>query len=256
MPTFTYQAINESGATVSGSLDAETAEHAERLLDVRGLLPTDIQAGGDSADTWFQNLQARLESVKLRELILFTKQLRTMLKAGIPMVRLLQVLQNQTPNRRLKRVVEMVGRDIREGKSMYEAFSLHGGVFSRLYLSMLQAGETSGNLPEILDRLIYVTEHENKIKSDIRSALQYPIMVVVALAIAFFVLLTYVIPQFAVIFQSAGIDLPMPTRVAIGLYNLLAGYWHVLIVSVIAAITGLVLFFRTDTGRLARDTFF
>lgn len=255
MPTFTYQAINETGSAVRGTVDAETATQAERLLDDQGLMPMAIQSAQESRGSWWHTVQTRLESVKLRELIIFTKQMQTMLKAGIPMVRLLQVLEHQTQNRRLKQVVADVARDIREGKSLHQALSEHSRVFSRLYLSMIQAGETSGSLTEILDRLIYIIEHEHKIKSDIRSALQYPIMVVVALGIAFFVLLTYVIPKFAVIFASAGIDLPLPTRVAVGLYDLLSLYWYLLIVALVILITGLVLFVKTATGRFVRDTF-
>ncbi len=255
MPTFTYQAINETGSAVRGTVDAETATQAERLLDDQGLMPMAIQSAQESRGSWWHTVQTRLESVKLRELIIFTKQMQTMLKAGIPMVRLLQVLEHQTQNRRLKQVVADVARDIREGKSLHQALSEHSHVFSRLYLSMIQAGETSGSLTEILDRLIYIIEHEHKIKSDIRSALQYPIMVVVALGIAFFVLLTYVIPKFAVIFASAGIDLPLPTRVAVGLYDLLSLYWYLLIVALVILITGLVLFVKTATGRFVRDTF-
>jgi len=121
-----------------------------------------------------------------------------------------------------------MAQDIREGATLYNAYKKHPKVFSPLYCSMVRAGETSGALPEVLERLSYIIEHEHKIKSDIHSALQYPITVLIALSIAFFVLLTFVIPKFAAIFASAHLDLPLPTVICIWLNQVLVGYWYLL----------------------------
>jgi type IV pilus assembly protein PilC len=119
---------------------------------------------------------------------------------------------------------------------------------------MIRAGEMSGTVTESLERLIYIIEHEAKIKDDIKSALQYPIMVTVALVVAFFVLLTFVVPKFVEMFSRAGIALPMPTRIALMLYNFLANYWYLLIVCIIGLFAGLRIYLKTEKGQYVKDT--
>jgi type IV pilus assembly protein PilC len=144
-------------------------------------------------------------------------------------------------------------RDIREGSDLYDAFNRHSQVFSALYCSMIRAGEASGSLPVVLERLIYIIEHEHKIKSDIKAALRYPMIVTIALGAAFLVLLTFVVPKFVTIFTQAGLDLPLPTRLCLILYQLLADYWPVIIGGVTAVIVSLMLYVKTPPGRYTRD---
>jgi type IV pilus assembly protein PilC len=120
---------------------------------------------------------------------------------------------------------------------------------------MINAGEISGSVPEILERLIDIVEHEAKIKKDIKSALQYPIIVVIALVIAFVVLLTFVIPKFVAIFAKAGIALPLPTKIAMIMYQGLANYWHILLGGIIALVVFLRYYIKTPAGRYTFDTF-
>jgi type IV pilus assembly protein PilC len=194
-------------------------------------------------------------SVKTKDLILFTKQFRSMMQAGVPILRLLQVLENQTQDKTLKRVVTAIGHDVKDGLTLHAAMKKFPSIFSPLFLSMINAGEVSGSVPEILGRLIDIIEHEAKIKSDIKSALQYPITVLIALGIAFFVLLTFVIPKFVDIFAKVGIALPLPTKIAMFLYQGLANYWYILIIGLAALIVGLRYYFKTVAGRYALDAF-
>jgi type II secretory pathway component PulF len=190
-----------------------------------------------------------LTPIKGPDLILFTKQLRTLLKAGVPIIKMLEVLENQTENLNLKQVIGTISQDINEGASLYDAFRKHPRAFSPLYCSMVRAGEASGALPEILDRLSYITEHEHKIKSDIKSALQYPIIVIAFLVIAFFVLLTFVIPKFVRIFTTAGIDLPLPTQICMMLYQFMSDFWYLLIGGVVALAVFINYYLRTEQGK-------
>lgn len=167
---------------------------------------------------------------------------------------LLQVLENQTQNPKLRNVAATMAQDIREGSTLYSAFRKHPKVFSELYCSMVRAGETSGALPEVLERLSYIIEHEHKIRSDIKSALQYPITVLIALGIAFFVLLTFVIPKFVTIFKNVGLVLPLPTVICIWLNEFLIGYWYLALGLVGAVIIGLSQYFKTDQGKYVRDS--
>lgn len=254
MARFAYQAINESGTTVSGVIEAETREVAEDVLANRGCIPSRlVQVKGENSSPMGLRLKDLFSHVKPQELILFTKQFRTLLKAGVPILNALQVLENQSQNTTLKRVAAVMGLDIKEGASLHDAFRKHPRVFSPLYCSMILTGESSGSLPEILDRLTRIIEHEHKIRSDIRSALQYPVTVVVALGVAFFILLNFVVPKFAAIFTSAGLDLPLPTRICIELHHFLASYWLQLFISSIAGAFALKWYLSTDGGRLLWD---
>lgn len=199
----------------------------EKILLSKGYIPSSVTPAvkGGSGYSFLERIKENLSAVKLSDLILFTKQFRSMMQAGIPIIRLLLVLENQTQNKTLKLVISAISRDIKSGLSLHDAMKKHPAIFSPLYLSMINAGEISGAIPDVLTKLIDIIEHEAKIKSDIKAALQYPIIVVVALIIAFFVLLTFVIPKFATIFAKAGIDLPMPTKVAMFLYHGLSNYW-------------------------------
>ena len=211
MPTFAYKAINESGKNVSGEIEADSAERATDLLSAKGFIPTSVTDKGEpsaSSSLW-SKINARLTPIKVTDLILFTKQFRTMLRSGVSIMRLLEILEEQTENLKLKSITGSMARDIKEGLGFNEVFRKHPEAFSSLYCSMIQAGESAGALPEVLDRLTYIIVHEHKIKSDIKSALQYPIIVVIFLAIAFFVLLTFVIPKFVKILHNSRAALPL-----------------------------------------------
>ena len=241
--------------TVAGEMEADSTEMAKNMLASRGYSPSKVTAASPaSSSTSGFNIQDLLGKVTASDLILFTKQCRTLLKAGVPILTLLQVLQNQTQNPQLRKVTASMAQDIREGATLYNAFKKHPKVFSSLYCSMVRAGESSGALPEVLARLSYIIEHEHKIKSDIKSALQYPITVLIALGIAFFVLLTFVIPKFAAIFKTAGLVLPLPTLVCIWLNQFLIGYWYLFLGSLITIIIGLTQYFKTNQGKYVRDS--
>lgn len=258
MANYSYLAINESGGNVTGTIEADSSEMAENILLSRGLIPSKVKAARSAGGggSFLAKFQAGLNKVKIGDLILFTKQFRSMMQAGVPILRLFQVLENQCQNKALKDAVTMICRDIKAGSTLYEAMKQHPALFSPLYLSMINAGEISGTVPSILERLIAIIEHEAKIKSDIKSALQYPIMVLVALAVAFFVLLTLVIPKFAVIFAKSGIAMPIPTRIAMTLYQGLADYWFILIGGTAILIFGLRSYVKTAQGRYMLDAFF
>jgi len=255
MPNYNYQAINEDGQNVTGTLEAESMDVANAIIFARGLIPSKLsQAKVTFGNDLLTKIKSIGSSVKVTDLIIFTKQFRSMLGAGVPILRLLQVLELQTESKALKGAITKIVQDIRQGSSISEAFGKYPGIFPHLYCSMVKAGEISGNLPGVLDRLIYIIDHEAKVKSDISSALRYPMIVLIALALAFFILLTFVVPQFATIFGKAGLDLPMPTKIAILLSNFLKGYWFIYIPSVLGIVFVLYSYFKTENGKFTRDT--
>lgn len=256
MPKFSYKAINESANTVSGVIEADSLEMATDILTERGYIPSKVTEKRETSRgfTW-SNINESITPIKSPDLILFTKQFRTMIQAGVPILSLLQVLENQTENLKLKKIIGAMTLDIKGGSSLYDAFRKHPATFSSFYCSMVRAGESSGELGDVMDRLIYILEHEHKIKSDIKSALQYPILVVIFLAVAFFVLLTFVIPKFAKILISAGIEIPLPTRICMLLYQILSNYWFLILGAVIAGTGVLTYYLSTEQGKYVRDSF-
>lgn len=255
MPDYSYKAINQNGDNVSGVVTADSVEMATAILSNQGFIPSKVvERSAGSSLTQLTDLKSRFTKVKSEELILFTKQFRTMLHAGLQVVQVLEILENQTQNPKLKSVLNSINIDIREGEALAQAFAKQKDIFPPLYINMLRAGETSGTLPEVLKRLSYILEHEHKVKSDISSALQYPKMVVMALGGAFFVLLTFVIPKFESIFMGAGIALPVPTKICIALNYFIREYWFLIFGAAVAIVVAYKYYTKTAQGRLLRDS--
>ena len=259
MTLYSYTAINENGTQVKGEVDAESIALAQDIIAGRGQIPESVKKKSGSnqeSGGFMQALNDAMTPVKPREIILFTKQFKTLIQAGVSMLQILSIMEAQTENKRLKRIIGQIASDIREGASLHIAFERHKKVFSALYCSMIQAGESSGSLPDVLDRLIYIIEHENKVKSDIKAAMRYPIIVCCFLGVAFVVLLTFVIPKFVGIFQSAGIELPLPTKICMVLYQILHDYWLIMTVAFIVIFFVLGKILRTEAGKYTLDMFF
>ncbi|MFK4763637.1 type II secretion system F family protein [Desulfobaculum sp. SPO524] len=254
MQKYKYQALTDSGSSITGVVEAESQEMAMELVVSQGYIPSDVRPAGIGTGLSLKKLDEVIATVTASDLILFTKQFRTMVNAGLSILSVLEVLEQQTENPKLKKAVISMEKDIRQGYSLYEAFSKFPHIFDNLYCSMLRAGEVSGNLSEVLERLIYIIQHEFEIKQQIKSALTYPAIVVTALFGAFLFLLTFVIPKFMGIFRSAGIELPMPTKVCIFLYEGLNAYWPFILGGTVLGVIALVMYVRTPQGRLVKDT--
>lgn len=250
---FAYKAINPEGKRVTGTLSAENTDDAMEKLASRDLIPESVAGKTGLSQGFNERVNRFLARVKLPDLILFTKQFRTLFNAGIPMSRLLEILEQQTENPKLKRTAGRMGQDIREGKSLAEAFRADNRIFPPLYTSMIEAGEASGRLGEVMDRLVYLLQHEHKVKSDVKGAMRYPVIVLVVLGIAFLFLLTFVVPQFVQIFEGAGIDLPLPTRISLMLHQWIVVYWFVCIGVLAVVLVALRFYLKTETGRYNKD---
>ncbi|MDZ7642130.1 MAG: type II secretion system F family protein [Desulfurivibrio sp.] len=250
MPKYNYTARGEDGQTQAGTIHADSREEAEKLLWEQDLMPQSLKEAREQSESALAVLLAG--GVKPQDVVMFTKQLRTLLKAGVAITRSLEILREQTENKYIRRCIARMVSDIEEGSSLTAAFRKFPKVFSKLYCAMVQAGEASGTLPEVLDRLSYILEHENKVKNDIKSALAYPKIVSIALFGAFIFLLTMVIPQFVTTFEKAGIDLPLPTVIALVLYNGLTAYWPWLLAGVGGVFFGLRAYFNSPVGYVVK----
>jgi type IV pilus assembly protein PilC len=256
MARYSYKGLTENGNLITGEIEADSLEKARESVSKKGYIPVEVKKGGlGKKESLSDKINLFLTPVKSRDLILFTKQLKTMLSAGVPIVQIFETLENQTENPKLKKAVITMGSDLKEGTSLYKAFKKHDHIFSELYCSMLKAGESSGSLVDILQRLIYIIEHEEKVKSDVKSAMTYPVIVLSFLGVAFFVLLMFVIPKFVTIFERAGIDIPLPTKICLVLYNFISSFWPYIVVFGAFFIFFMIKFLKTPKGRLIKDSF-
>lgn len=255
MTTFSYQALSENGSTITGTVEAPSADAAANRLANMGYTPVELhETEQRSVSTGMESLSERLTPISITDLILFTKQFRTMLKAGLAILNLLEVLEDQTENIKLKKIIVTMAADIRGGSTINESMSKFPRTFSSLYRNMVKSGEASGSLPEVLDRLAYILEHEQKVRTEVKSALQYPVIVFTFLIAAFFILLTFVIPKFTRMFQKADITLPLPTKICMVMYTFLMNNAISLTAALIGGVIALVLFLRTEEGQYHKDT--
>ncbi len=246
MLTFAYQARDTSGKMISGIQDALNEDNAINTLMARGLMVLSIQQKSGA-----RGAAKRFGSVSDTDLVLFTRQLATMIDAGLPLVMALTGLHEQCDPKKqagLQHVVgELIAR-VQQGDSFTEAISKHPRVFNRLFISMVKAGESGGLLSEILDRLASFLEASARLRKKIKSAMTYPVIVIcIALAITTF-LIVRVVPVFGSIFADFGAKLPGPTQFLLDLSDFVRGQWYFLLGGIGGAFFGIRAFLRTKRG--------
>ncbi len=245
MPRFAYRARNRQGGLVKGSIDADDKAEVASELRKLGYTPVDIGRGRQESARPFFSIKRR---VRQEDLILFTRQFTTIVKTGVPLVRGLQTLREQSESDVMKTVLDSILKDIQAGSSLGEAMRKHPGVFSPTYYNTVKAGESSGRLEEILGKLADLLEYEFKVKEEIKSATRYPILVIVFVVLACAVLLIFVIPKFMNIFARYEMELPLPTRILIGVNTYAREHWKTFAVILIGMVVGLRYFIRTEWG--------
>ena len=256
MPVFEYTALDNRGKTTSGIIDAEGAQAARQKLRTSGIFPVSIKETQEEetkkAPGTF-NLSARLSRIKPVEVAMMTRQLSTLIGAGFPLVSALDALVPQTKSHGFKRILAQIKDLIVEGNSFARALSNYPGQFSPLYVNMVRAGETSGTLEIVLDRLADITERQQALKNRIQTAMAYPIFMLIIGTAVLFILLTYIVPSITSIFAEMNQVLPMPTRILIFLSDFLKSYWW----SILIILAAIVMFFnrmkKTVKGRYAID---
>lgn len=253
MPTYHYTALAADGSTQRGVIEAGSSAEANQTLFGRGLMPTRIDEGRARSAHPGAGLQGLLHRVKPIDLILFTKQLVTMVRVGIPITEALEILAQQSDHRRLKRVAAKLATEIQGGATLSSALAGFPDIFSELYRSVVEAGERSGTLAQVMDRLLYLIQHEARISAEVSAALRYPLMVLAALAGAFVVLLGFVIPRFVGFFSGAGLELPLPTVICLAMSDHLLSVGPAYLVALVVLAVLYQRAMRTDSGRRTRD---
>ena len=251
MRNYTYRARNLTGRIVDGTIQANDQEAAYEQLSKDKLIPVEIRPATASADNAVSRLF--LERIRDDDIILFTRQLCTMLKAGIPIVQTIEILRDQIANRRFKQILAGVCRSLMAGSRLSEALAGYPHVFAREYVSIVVSGETGGDLVKALASITQWMEREVEIRATIRSALRYPFMVCIALILAAIIMLTFVIPKFSAFFVKSTVALPLPTRILLAGSNLLQNYWPIFLVMAILIVAGAALLVRVKAVRLQID---
>jgi type IV pilus assembly protein PilC len=251
MITFAYQARDASGRIVSGIQDALNEDNAVTSLMSRGLMVLSLQEKSVASKT-----RKKVWTVKETDLVLFTRQLATMIEAGISLVQGLTALYDQSDPKRqrnLRHVVSDVTTRVQGGETFNEAVAKHPRVFNRLFVSMVKAGETGGLLAEILERLAGFLEASARLRKKVKSAMTYPVIVIcIALIITTF-LIVRVVPIFGEIFKDFGAKLPAPTQFLIDVSDFVRGEWYFLLIGIASIFFGIRTFLRSTRGKQLWD---
>ncbi|MDI6601931.1 MAG: type II secretion system F family protein [Thermoanaerobacteraceae bacterium] len=228
MPSYEYRARDEAGRLIIGTLEGDSSASVRANLREKKLYPVDIKEKAAKNDVSLTLLKAK---VKVKDIAIFCRQFASLIKAGVSVVTCIDILRGQTENKRLRDTLMEIYDDVQKGKTLSDTMGKYPDVFPPLLTNMVEAGEVSGTLDTIMDRMAVHFENQNRINQKIRSALTYPIVVAcVAIGVVIF-LITFVLPTFIGLFQSAGAVLPLPTRILIGLSNILRNYWYILIIA-------------------------
>ena len=257
MQSWAYTGRSSGGDLVSGVLEGATATAVADVLLGRGITPLEISAaeakGGAGAGEWLGSLTR--EKVQHLDVMLFSRQLHTLLKAGVPIMRALAGIQESSQSKAMVGVLRDVRESLDSGRELSNALSRHPKVFSPFYLSMVRVGEMTGLLDAVFLRLFHHLDFEKFMRDQVKSALRYPVIVMIAMAIAMLVINIFVIPQFAKVYKGFNVALPLPTQLLMGFSDFMVAWWPALLGLLFGGIYVFRLYIGTAAGRFAWDRF-
>lgn len=253
MPMFSYKARGSHGVAIDGTIEANSTHTAATRLIESGLTPIDIQPHVEQVSMSSNLNLLLLPKVENSDLIQFSRQMHSMLRAGIPIFRAVSGLAETTSNVILTNTLREVMNTLESGHTLSEALSHHPKVFSGFFISLVRVGETSGKLQEIFKQLAFYLERDHATRAKIKSALRYPSFVFAAIAIALAVISIWVIPAFNSLFKSFGAELPIPTRILMAISEFMVAYWPALLIALALVMYGIRSYANTDAGRYRWD---
>ena len=249
--TYQYKVRDRIGNVTTGSLVADSEALVLSRLREQGLTPIDVRRKKRSIG----QIEFGGKKVKLKQVAVFSRQFATMVNSGLPILRAIAILADQTENKELARVLGEARLDVEQGASLSGALSKHDHVFNNLYISMVRAGETGGSLDSTLLRLAEMIEREVTLRGKVKSAMTYPIAVVALVVLIMTAMLLFVVPQFKGIYGQLGGTLPLPTRALLFVSDAFKSFWFVVVGGVVLARFMFRRWKRTDRGREAVDAF-
>jgi type IV pilus assembly protein PilC len=239
MPLYTYRVKNESGKIFTGEAKVERESDLSAMLIERGYAVVEIKE--KNAFTDISQIKIFQKRVTIKDLSIFSRQFAIILEAGIPIAACLDILKEQTTNVTLKRVVTDIGDDIKKGISLSASMKKQNDIFPGLFITMVEAGEVSGQLDKVFNRLAEQMEKQYKLNQKIKSAMTYPIIVISIAVIVVIILMAFVVPSFTSALGDFGVEMPLPTKILIAVSNFFKAFWWAMFI----AIGGLVFFLRS-----------
>ena len=255
MPQFAYQGRNARGELVKGVLEGPTSSAVADQLFSTGVTPVHINEAKAAVAVAARKLQLSFgePNVEFADLMLLSRQMHTLLKSGVPIIRALSGLEQSAANPTLRSTIVEVREGLESGRELSQALRQHPKVFPAYMVSLVRVGEVTGRLDEVFMRLYEFFAFEKKMREDIRAALRYPTMVIIAVAVAMFIVNIFVIPAFGKMFSSFHAQLPLMTRILIGTSDLFVGYWPLMIVGAVALVVGARFYLRGKERRYRWD---
>jgi MSHA biogenesis protein MshG len=254
MAQFSYKARNASGQAINGQLEAGSQSAAAQQLLNSGITPIEITAESKPGEgPSLLSMELGSGRPTLADMVLFSRQMYALTKAGVPIIRGLTQLSDTTRSRGLKAAIEAISTDLESGRDLAGAMARHPRIFGPLFVNMVRVGEESGRLEEAFQRMYEYLEHERTTVNQIKSALRYPSFVIISIVLAVGVLMRYVIPKFADVYAGFDAELPLPTRILIGTSDFVVNWWWAIIVLAFALVLLVLQFVNSDKGRLWWD---
>jgi general secretion pathway protein F len=258
VPVFEYVAIDARGKNVRGVLDADNGRVARQRLRAQGLFATEVHEAQDKTAADKKDVLQYLQSDKVsaRDLSIGTRQLATLVTAGLPLVNALSALADQTDSPVFRKVIVAVREQVEEGTTLHRAMAEHPKAFPSLFVNMVAAGEASGTLDNVLNNLADYIESQVELRRKVRSALTYPILMLCVCILVILALFTFVIPRITEMFQRQNVALPLPTQITVAISYGLIHYWYLLAAALVATFFGIRSYYRKESGRKRVDKMF
>jgi MSHA biogenesis protein MshG len=257
VPHFAYVGRNTQGQRIEGVMESATGSIVAEHLAESGITPISIAESAAPAESFGAQLSRLLDRQKVGfiDVLLFSRQMYTLMKAGVPIMRALAGLQESAMNRAFAAVIKDLREALDSGRELSQALARNPAVFGSFYVAMVRVGETTGRLEEIFLQLFHHLEFQKFMKDQVKSALRYPSFVVLAMAIALVIINIFVIPAFAKVFKSFNAELPFMTRLLIGFSDFTLAWWPAVLAVLAVAVFSFRMFVKTKDGRLAWDRF-
>jgi MSHA biogenesis protein MshG len=256
MPFFTYRGRDQNGRLKKGTIEAASEDVVLTQLSRDGIIPVQIErtkrdlSAQDSIAVTFG-----VGKVQSDDLILFSKQMQTLAKAGVPLIRAMQVIRDACRSEKLKKAIIVIISSLESGQNLAISMQSHPSVFSDFLVAMVNVGENTGNLDEAFDQICHFLEAEQETKRRIKAATRYPIIVLIVISVAIGVINLLVVPAFKNFFTQFGSELPLPTRILIAMSDTMINYWPFILVAIIAGIISLLMYVHSEDGERAWDQY-
>ncbi len=259
MALFSYEAINATGKTQTGTFTAELSQEVERWLLEKGLSPISIRMVAEKIGPDYEqhetkiSLLDKISGVKIEDRILFCRQIATMLDAGVPVLQSLKILRQQVTNPILKQIIADIATNVEQGASLSDSFAQFPKIFGQLFQNVIKIGEESGNLDNSFSYLALLYENEKDVKERIKSATRYPKIVISALFVAVFFLMSFVVPKFISLFEKGKVELPLATKILILISNFFSHHYLAIFIGIVVLIISYHVAIRYEEVILFRD---